>query len=146
MQARTKVLVVDDSALIRSVLAALINAEPDLTCVGAAPDPYAAREMIKRLEPDVLTLDGEMPKMDGIQFLEHLMRLRPMPVLMISTLTEKGSEAALRALECGAVDFVAKPKLDIRNGMQLEAPEIMEKIRVAAKAKVFQRKNVEKVE
>ena len=140
MDTRTKVLVVDDSALIRSLLAAIINNESDLVCVGAAADPYAARELIKSLSPDVLTLDVEMPRMDGITFLEHLMRLRPMPVLMVSTLTEKGSESALRALEVGAVDYVAKPKLDISSGLLQHAQEIVDKIRVAAKAKVFARR------
>ncbi|HUN69881.1 MAG TPA: chemotaxis response regulator protein-glutamate methylesterase [Burkholderiales bacterium] len=136
---RIEVLVVDDSALIRSLLAAIINQQHDMVCVGAAADPYAAREMIRNLDPDVITLDIEMPKMDGIAFLEHLMRLRPMPVLMVSTLTEKGSEAALRALECGAVDFVGKPKLDVASGMLGHAQEIVDKIRVAAAAKVFAR-------
>jgi two-component system chemotaxis response regulator CheB len=135
-----KVLVVDDSALIRALLANIVNAERDMVCVGAAADPFAAREMIRNLDPDVLTLDIEMPKMDGIVFLEHVMRLRPMPVLMVSTLTEKGSEAALRALECGAVDFVAKPKLDVASGMLDHAQEIVDKIRVAAAARVFARK------
>jgi two-component system chemotaxis response regulator CheB len=136
-----KVLVIDDSALIRALLKALIDREADMRCVGAAADPYAARELIKQLEPDVLTLDVEMPRMDGITFLDHLMRLRPMPVLMVSTLTEKGSEAALRALEFGAIDFVAKPKVDISTGMLDSAQEIVEKIRMAARAKVFQRQH-----
>jgi two-component system chemotaxis response regulator CheB len=140
MEARTRVLVIDDSALIRSLLGAIINAESDMVCVGAAADPYAARELIRSLNPDVLTLDVEMPRMDGITFLEHLMRLRPMPVLMVSTLTEKGSEAALRALECGAVDFVAKPKVDISSGVLDQSHEIVEKIRVAARARVSPRK------
>ena len=107
---KIKVLVVDDSALIRGVLKEIINRENDMECVGAAPDPLAARELIKALNPDVLTLDVEMPKMDGLDFLERLMRLRPMPVLMISTLTELGSNITFRALELGALDFVAKPK------------------------------------
>ena len=139
MQARIKVVVVDDSALIRSLMARIINSQPDMLCVGAAADPLAAREMIRALNPDVLTLDVEMPKMDGIEFLERVMRLRPMPVLMVSTLTEKGSEVALRALECGAVDFVAKPKSDIASGMMEYASEISEKIRMAARAKVTRR-------
>jgi two-component system chemotaxis response regulator CheB len=133
---KTKVLIVDDSALIRSILKELINAQDDMQAVGAAPDPIAAREMIKALNPDVLTLDVEMPKMDGLDFLEKLMRLRPMPVVMISSLTEQSSDVTLRALELGAVDFVPKPKLDIESGMQEYGRVIAEKIRTAAKAKV----------
>ncbi|MDF0678900.1 MAG: response regulator, partial [Nitrosomonas sp.] len=112
---KISVLVIDDSALVRKLLTEMINTRPDMEVVGAAPDPIVAREMIRTLNPDVLTLDVEMPKMDGLEFLEKLMRLRPMPVVMVSTLTERGSEATFRALELGAVDFVAKPKMDIRN-------------------------------
>lgn len=133
---KTKVLVIDDSALIRSLLTEIINDTRDLEVVGAAPDPLVAREMIKQLNPDVLTLDVEMPRMDGLDFLEKLMRLRPMPVLMVSTLTEKGSEITLRALELGATDFVTKPKMGIAQGMQAYAEEITDKIRIASKAKV----------
>ena len=133
---KIKVLVVDDSALIRSVLKEIINRENDMECVGAAPDPLAARELIKALNPDVLTLDVEMPKMDGLDFLERLMRLRPMPVLMISTLTERGSNITFKALELGAVDFIAKPKLDITRGMEEYAIQITDKIRAAAQAQV----------
>ncbi|MCX8114532.1 MAG: response regulator, partial [Burkholderiaceae bacterium] len=116
--AKTRVLIVDDSALVRSLLTEIINREPDMEAIGAAPDPLVAREMIRASNPDVLTLDVEMPKMDGLDFLERLMRLRPMPVVMVSTLTERGAEATLRALELGAVDFVAKPKVGIAGGMQ----------------------------
>lgn len=133
---KTKVLVIDDSALIRSLLTEIINDTKDLQVVGTAPDPLVAREMIKQLNPDVLTLDVEMPRMDGLDFLEKLMRLRPMPVLMVSTLTERGSEITLRALELGATDFVTKPKMGITQGMQHYADEICEKIRTAAKAKI----------
>ena len=115
--AKIKVVVVDDSALIRSLLKEIINHEKDMEVVGAAPDPLVAREMIRSLNPDVITLDVEMPKMDGLEFLEKLMRLRPTPVLMISTLTEKGSEITLRSLELGAVDFISKPKIGIQEGM-----------------------------
>jgi two-component system chemotaxis response regulator CheB len=129
---KTRVLVVDDSALIRRLLAEIVNGAPDLECVGAAADPLQAREMIRALNPDVLTLDVEMPRMDGLDFLERLMRLRPMPVVMVSTLTERGSEVTLRALELGAIDFVSKPKMDIAHGMRDYAEEIAAKIRVAA--------------
>jgi two-component system chemotaxis response regulator CheB len=133
---RLKVLIVDDSALVRSLLTAIINREPDMEAVGAARDPYIAREMIRTLEPDVITLDIEMPRMDGLDFLEKLMRLRPMPVLMVSTLTEHGAEATLRGLELGAVDFVAKPRVDIRSGIEQSARELVEKIRIAAASHV----------
>jgi two-component system chemotaxis response regulator CheB len=133
---KIKVLVIDDSALIRSVLKEVINNFPDMEAVGAASNPLQAREMIKTLNPDVLTLDVEMPEMDGLTFLEKLMRLRPMPVLMISSLTERGSDAALRALELGAVDFLPKPKLGIVDGIQEYADEIASKIRTAFKTKI----------
>jgi two-component system chemotaxis response regulator CheB len=131
-----RVLVVDDSALIRSVLREIIGSQPDMEVVGVAPDPIVAREMIRRLDPDVLTLDVEMPRMDGLDFLEKLMRLRPMPVVMVSTLTERGSEITMRALELGAVDFVTKPKISIQNGMQDYADTIADKIRAAARARI----------
>ncbi len=133
-----KVLIVDDSALIRSLLTDIIDSQSDMEVVGTAPDPLVARERIKALNPDVLTLDVEMPRMDGLVFLEKLMRLRPMPVLMVSSLTEKSSFLTLRALELGAVDFVTKPKIDISRGMQEYAQEITEKIRTAAKARIRQ--------
>ena len=133
---RTRVVVVDDSALVRQMLAEIINRQSDMECVGAAPDPLVAREMIRELNPDVITLDGEMPRMDGIDFLGKLMRLRPMPVVMVSTLTERGAETTLRALELGAVDFVAKPRLGIADGLKLLADDITAKIRVAAQARV----------
>ena len=136
---KIRVLVVDDSALIRKLLTDIVDGEPDMQVVGAAPDPLVAREMIRERDPDVLTLDVEMPRMDGLDFLEKLMRLRPMPVVMVSTLTEKGSEAALKALELGAVDFVAKPKVGISGGMLEYATEITEKIRAAAQARVRRR-------
>ena len=134
--AKTRVVVVDDSALVRSLLAEIINREPDMECVGAAADPLVAREMIRDLNPDVITLDVEMPRMDGIDFLSKLMRLRPMPVLMVSTLTERGAEVTLRALELGAIDFVAKPKIGVADGLRLLAQDITEKIRIASNAHV----------
>ena len=133
---KIKVLIIDDSALIRSILREVINSYPDMEAVGAASHPLQAREMIKELNPDVLTLDVEMPEMDGLAFLEKLMRLRPMPVLMISSLTERGSDIALRALELGAVDFLPKPKLGIVEGIQGYVDEIAEKIRAAYGARL----------
>jgi len=134
---KIKVLVIDDSALIRSLLTEIINSQPDLEVVGAAPDPLVARDMIKQLNPDVLTLDVEMPKMDGLEFLERLMRLRPMPVVMVSTLTERGSEITLRALELGAIDFVTKPKMSIVDGMHEYTNLIADKIRAAMHARII---------
>jgi len=131
-----RVLCVDDSALIRELMAEIINAQPDMQVVASAPDPLVARDLIKRHEPDVLTLDVEMPRMDGLDFLERLMRLRPMPVVMVSSLTERGGEITLRALELGAVDFVSKPRLGIRGGMLEYADTIADKIRAAARARV----------
>ncbi|MCA1978187.1 MAG: chemotaxis response regulator protein-glutamate methylesterase [Thiobacillus sp.] len=131
-----KVLIVDDSALIRGIMKEIINAQTDMEVVGAAPDPLVARELIKQTNPDVLTLDVEMPRMDGLDFLERLMRLRPMPVVMVSSLTERGSEVTLRALELGAIDYVTKPRISIQHGMLEYAETIAEKIRIAARARV----------
>ncbi len=131
-----KVLIVDDSALMRALLTEIISGAPDLKVVGSAPDPLVAREMIKSLNPDVLTLDVEMPKMDGLDFLGRLMRLRPMPVIMISSLTERGSQVTLQALEIGAVDFVSKPKVDLGAGLSVYAEEICDKIRAAHGARL----------
>lgn len=133
---KIRVVVVDDSALVRSLLAEIIGRQQDMECVGTANDPLIAREMIRDLNPDVLTLDIEMPKMDGIDFLGRLMRLRPMPVVMISTLTERGAEVTMRALELGAVDFVAKPRIGLADGINELAGQIVEKIRIAATAHV----------
>lgn len=133
---KIRVLVVDDSALVRSLLAEIINRQADMECVGAASDPLVAREMIRELDPDVLTLDVEMPRMDGLDFLGRLMRLRPMPVVMISTLTERGAEVTMKALELGAVDFVSKPRIGVVDGLSELSSQIVEKVRVAAKANV----------
>lgn len=133
---KTRVVVVDDSALVRGLLSEIINREPDMECVGAASDPLVAREMIRNLNPDVISLDIEMPRMDGIDFLGKLMRLRPMPVVMVSTLTERGAEVTMRALELGAVDFVAKPRIGVADGLRQLAHDITEKLRTAARAKV----------
>lgn len=130
-----RVGVVDDSPSIRSVLRELINQEPDMRCVGSAADPFGAREMIKVAQPDVITLDIEMPRMNGLEFLERLMRLHPLPVIMISSLTEKGSRAALEALNLGAVDIIEKPSLHDADAWALYSTKIVERIRVAAKTK-----------
>lgn len=133
---KIRVLVVDDSALVRSLLTEILNKQPDMECVGAANDPLIAREMIRELDPDVITLDIEMPKMDGLEFLSRLMRLRPMPVVMISTLTERGADVTMRALELGAVDFVAKPRIGLVDGIKELSSSIVDKVRIAAKAHI----------
>ena len=133
---KIRVLVVDDSVLMRGLLTEMINAASDIEVVGAAPDAMVAREMIKQLNPDVLTLDVHMPKMDGLEFLERLMRLRPMPVVMVSAFTEAGSETTLRALELGAVDFIGKPRADSVRHMEDYAEELVEKIRAAKVARL----------
>lgn len=133
---KTRVVVVDDSALVRSLLKEIIDRQRDMECVGTAADPFVARETIRNTNPDVITLDVEMPRMDGIDFLGKLMRLRPMPVVMVSTLTERGAEVTLRALELGAVDFVAKPKIGLADGMRQLAEDITDKIRIAARSQV----------
>jgi two-component system chemotaxis response regulator CheB len=131
-----KVLIVDDSALVRKLLTEMLGRHRDIEVVGAASDPYVARERIKQLNPDVITLDVEMPRMDGITFLENLMRLRPMPVVMVSSLTQRGADVTLRALELGAIDFVAKPKVDIAGDLVNYADELVAKVRMAAVARV----------
>lgn len=133
---KIRVIVVDDSALVRSLLAEIINRQGDMECVGTANDPLVAREMIRELNPDVITLDVEMPRMDGLDFLGRLMRLRPMPVVMISTLTERGAEVTMRALELGAVDFVAKPRIGLADGIKELSAQIVDKVRVAASAQI----------
>ncbi|EPL6455186.1 MULTISPECIES: protein-glutamate methylesterase/protein-glutamine glutaminase [Providencia] len=143
---KIKVLCVDDSALMRQLMREIINSHDDMEVVDTAPDPYVARDLIKQLEPDVITLDVEMPRMDGIDFLEKLMRLHPMPVVMVSTLTSKGSEVTLKALELGAVDFVTKPQIGIRETMMSYRDIIGEKIRAAAMSKITQRSRFVKSE
>jgi two-component system chemotaxis response regulator CheB len=133
---KIRVVVVDDSALVRSLLAEIINRQNDMECVGSANDPLIAREMIRELDPDVLTLDIEMPRMDGLDFLGRLMRLRPMPVVMISTLTERGAEVTMKALELGAVDFVSKPRIGVADGLSELSTQIVDKIRIASAAKI----------
>ncbi|HMN44393.1 MAG TPA: chemotaxis response regulator protein-glutamate methylesterase [Povalibacter sp.] len=131
-----RLLIVDDSALVRKLLTEMVGKDRDIEVVGTATDPYAAREKIKQLNPDVITLDVEMPRMDGVTFLENLMRLRPMPVVMVSSLTQHGADITLRALELGAVDFVAKPKVDVAGSLADYAQELIAKIKMAAGARV----------
>ncbi|PIE25532.1 MAG: chemotaxis response regulator protein-glutamate methylesterase [Neptuniibacter caesariensis] len=132
---KIQVLIVDDSAVVRSVLTGLLSAEPDIEVVGAAVDPYDARKKIKQLRPDVLTLDIEMPKMDGITFLKNLMKLNPMPVVMLSSLTQDGADATLQALEFGAVDYIAKPTAtDSDVALKLFQRELVSKIQMAAES------------
>ncbi len=127
-----RVLIVDDSALIRRLMTEILSSDPDIEVVAAAPDPIVAREKIKQLNPDVITLDVEMPRMDGLDFLEKIMRLRPMPVVMVSALTQKGAEVTVQSLEMGAVDVIAKPTLDIERSWPAVADEIIKKVKAAA--------------
>jgi len=136
MANRMKVLIIDDSALMRQLLTQILGSDPELEVVGTAGDPYVAREKIKLLNPDVLTLDIEMPRMDGLTFLEKLMRGHPMPVIMISSLTDKGADTTFRALSLGAIDYVSKPKVDVSNGTIEQAEEIVAKVKAAARARV----------
>jgi two-component system, chemotaxis family, protein-glutamate methylesterase/glutaminase len=136
---KKKVLIVDDSALVRQLLTEMLRGDADLEVVGTAADPFAARDKIKQLNPDVITLDVEMPRMDGVTFLENLMRLRPTPVVMVSSLTQKGAEVTLRALELGAVDFVSKPTVDLAGTLHLYAAELIAKVKIAAGANVNRR-------
>src|SRR5438105_10480032 len=133
---RIRVLIVDDSALVRSLLTDILRSDPAIDVVGVASDAHVAREKIKQLNPDVLTLDVEMPKMDGITFLKNLMRLRPMPVVMVSSLTERGADVTLDALAVGAVDYLPKPKIDLAATLGDYADELRTKIKAAAKARV----------
>ena len=130
-----KVLIIDDSSLMRKLLTEILRRDPEIEVVGAASDPIFARDLIKQRNPDVLTLDVEMPRMDGLTFLRNLMRLRPMPVVMVSSLTDRGAEATLTALALGAIDFVSKPKLDVAHGLSELGDEIVEKVKAAARIK-----------
>ena len=136
---KIKVLCIDDSSLIRKIMTRIVNEQPDMEMVATALDPIIARDLIKQHNPDVLTLDVEMPRMDGLQFLEHLMRLRPMPVVMLSSLTSRGSDITLSALELGAVDFITKPETGLQDGMAHYSEMIVDKIRMAAKARIRRR-------
>jgi two-component system chemotaxis response regulator CheB len=135
---RIRVLIIDDSALVRRILSELLSADDEIEVVGTAGDAYIARDKIKQFDPDVLTLDVEMPKMDGVTFLRNLMRLRPMPVVMVSSLTEHGAEITLDALAVGAVDYLPKPKIDVAATLGDYAEELRAKIKAAAKARVRQ--------
>ena len=134
---KIRVLIVDDSALVRQLLTEILNQDRGIEVVGVAADPLVAREKIKQLSPDVLTLDVEMPKMDGVTFLSNLMRLRPMPVVMVSSLTEQGADVTFQALELGAVDFVTKPKIDLAHELTEYSEEIIAKVKMAAKANII---------
>ena len=136
MSKKIRVLIVDDSALIRKLLQDIIDSDPALEVVGTASDPFFARDKIKQLQPDVITLDVEMPRMDGITFLKNLMRLRPMPVVMVSTLTQHGADVTLQALELGAVDYIGKPQGNVAELLPGYAELIVEKIKAAAVARV----------
>ncbi|MEZ6092670.1 MAG: chemotaxis response regulator protein-glutamate methylesterase [Pirellulaceae bacterium] len=136
---KIKVLIIDDSSLMRQLITEILSKDPGIEVVGVAPDPYIAKDKINKLNPDVLTLDVEMPRMDGLTFLEKLMAVRPMPVVMLSSLTEKGCDTTLRALELGAIDFITKPKLDVVDGVSHIAQEIIAKVKAAAEAHVARR-------
>lgn len=133
---KIRVLVIDDSALVRKMLTEILNSRDDIEVVGTAEDPLVAREKIKQLSPDVLTLDIEMPKMTGLQFLKNLMRLRPMPVVMVSTLTERGAPETLEALELGAVDYICKPKAKTETKLRVFSDNLIDKVRMASTARV----------
>ena len=141
MAKRIKVLIVDDSALVRNVLSNGLSADSALEVVGAASDPYDARDKIVKLRPDVMTLDVEMPRMDGVEFLRRLMPQFPMPVVMVSSLTEKGKQITLDALAAGAVDFVSKPRSDMAKGLERLLSELTTKIKIASTANVSHWKN-----
>jgi two-component system chemotaxis response regulator CheB len=132
--AKIKVLIVDDSAVVRNILSAALASDPEIEVVGTAADPYIAREKIVELKPDVLTLDVEMPRMDGITFLRKLMAAKPMPVVMVSAMTQAGSDTSLAAMEAGAVEIVAKPAIDQRVGVREIEMEVVDKVKAAARA------------
>lgn len=131
-----RVLVIDDSALMRKLLTEMLSRDPEIQVVGTAMDAYVARDKIKQLNPDVITLDVEMPKMDGLSFLSNLMRLRPMPVVMVSSLTERGAEVTLRAMDLGAVDFVSKSKIDLAHTLVDCTDELIDKVKAASQASI----------
>jgi two-component system chemotaxis response regulator CheB len=132
---KTKVLIVDDSAIVRKILTDLFATDPGIEVVGSAPDPYAARDLILSLKPDVITLDIEMPKMDGITFLKLIMKHHPLPVIILSSLSQRGSQTALEALAAGAVDVMGKPSSSLVTRDM--APELIAKVKAAAGARRF---------
>ena len=136
MNRPVRVLIVDDSALIQQLLTSLLSADPEIEVVGTAGDPFIARDRIKALNPDVVTLDIEMPRMDGVTFLRKIMALRPMPVIMVSTLTQAAAEITLEALEAGAVDFIAKPTTNVANTWTELAGELQGKVKAAARTRI----------
>jgi two-component system chemotaxis response regulator CheB len=134
---KTKVLIVDDSAVVRQIFSEVLSREPDLEVVGTAPDPYVARDKIVQTRPDVITLDVEMPRMDGLTFLKKLMHYHPMPVIIVSSLTPRGGKMALQALELGAVEVLAKPGVYAAGDL---AAELAAKVRAAARVRFDSRK------
>ncbi|MET0284607.1 MAG: chemotaxis response regulator protein-glutamate methylesterase [Polyangiales bacterium] len=136
---KIRVLIVDDSALVRRLLSEALSRDPGIEVVGTAQDPYVAKDKINQLKPDVLTLDVEMPRMHGLTFLKLLLEQRPMPVVMVSSLTEQGADTTLQALDLGAIDFVTKPKLDVTQGLSELMPELVAKVKAAARVKVRKR-------
>ncbi len=136
MNKRVRVLIVDDSALVREVLSSGLSGDPEIEVVGTATDPFNARDKIVKLRPDVMTLDVEMPKMDGVEFLRQLMPQFPLPVVMVSALTERGQRITLDALDAGAVDFVTKPRSNVAQGLQIMMSDLRYKVKVASKANV----------
>jgi two-component system chemotaxis response regulator CheB len=136
MNDRIRVLIIDDSAVIRHLLTEIFSQADDIEVVGTAQDPIFAKNKVRDLRPDVITLDVEMPRMDGLSFLEELMKTDPIPVVMVSALTQKGCETTLRALELGAIDYITKPSIDVSSGVINLGDEIIKKVRLAAKARV----------
>ncbi len=139
---RLKILVVDDSSVIRSLLTQILSSDPEIEVVGTAPDPYIARDKLVALKPDLMTLDIEMPKMDGITFLEKVMEFFPTRVVIISSLSQKGSALALRALELGAIDVIEKPSMDVARSIESARQEWLTRIKSAARAKLLARSSL----
>src|SRR5262245_19109963 len=131
-----RVVIVDDSALARQLIRAMLGGDGSIEVVGSATDPTTAADIIRTKNPDVITLDVEMPNMDGLTFLEKIMRVKPTPVVMVSSLTERGADVTLQALELGAVDFVTKPRIDVARGFETKREELVGKIKAAAAARV----------
>lgn len=138
---KIRVLIIDDSALVRDILQKGLSQDPSIEVIGSAPDVYIGRDMIVKFKPDVLTLDIEMPKMDGVEFLRRLMPQFPLPVVVVSSLTQKGKQVTLDALEAGAVDYVSKPESDVARGLTAMMSELRNKVRIASRANVSHWKN-----